>query len=1130
MWLIEGGLGPALVALPVDWTGAQVAKMARRWFQRLRRTDDLSRLVRAATGTSAGLTDTEFSAVRRLLEDEQTWSLAGRGSIEDLATLIMSCLPSRDDRTGDDSRTAARTIARGLIEFAVTDLDPKLFQQILLARLERIKTAQGNALDEAMLALNADLIAGFTAVMRELESVVDRLPPGAARQLEIAAYLRTLISWLNSDPWPQDRQFGGPVLTPAAIERKLRMIDWNQSGGQVVDADEVAQRCQRLVVLGGPGSGKTWLARRTVRQCAEHALQALATGETLDEVELPLYTTCSRLFNAAGDIREAVVSSALDQLADLGGARMRAALQRFFTERNAPAVLVVDSLDEAHGSDERLRQADTLPWRIVLTSRPSAWNHQLAMNGGDDSRRVGELQPLYYPDDVESFIGNWFAQQAEWGNDLAGQIARRPDLKKAATVPLILAFYCIVGGGTPLPEFRRDLYASVLRRLLTGRWRGNYDHQPDVDRCLRTLRDWAWSGAAVINGVSGTGAWEDDIPIRPGRPGGAFDNAADHVAMPVGPPDVDDGTIRRRFIHRSIREHLVAEHIAKLPVNQAADILLPHLWYDPDWEYTAPSAIAMHPRHDQLLQKLICRASRSDDMPRSLSGIDAGRQFRTLLARIAADSDETDWCTELAEVIGRARIDLAWSGRFDDLDSAASWETSNCQIRKALMALLTDVPDGLVAEWSARWLIYLRPTDEDKRRARKVVLDLLARETRVRQVAGLVDALMRLDPTEQDKKRAREVVLDLLACGTSVRQVAGLVDALMRLDPTEQDERRVREYNARRFAGTLRSLLDPQAGSKDVPELAREAIRLAVMPGQEHQVRKALLGLLARQTDGPAAATMAGALAQLDPAADDQRQAREALLGLLARQKNSTAASELAGSLIRLEPTADDKGRARETLLALLARQTDGTAATTMAGALAQLDPAADDRRQAREAMLGLLAHETNGWRAVDLTGGLIQLDPPPDAQRQAREALLGLLGRQRNGMAASELAGGLTRLEPTAGDKRRARETLLALLALQTNGPAAAQMAVAVAQLDPTADDKRRARESLLVLMPRQTDDWVTSQLMKAMTKLSPTVNDLSTWPSWTVPPTPELLTAVRQNSALASWLAALPSLAGLS
>ena len=134
--------------------------------------------------------------------------------------------------------------------------------------------------------------------MEQLKLVLDRLPPGPAGRGQIEVYLRTLIGWLNADPWPRDPQFGGPVLTPAAIERQLRVTATGWEGEQDVDADGLAQQCMRLVILGGPGAGKTWLAKRTARRCAEKALEALAAAGALDEVELPLYTTCSRLFGA----------------------------------------------------------------------------------------------------------------------------------------------------------------------------------------------------------------------------------------------------------------------------------------------------------------------------------------------------------------------------------------------------------------------------------------------------------------------------------------------------------------------------------------------------------------------------------------------------------------------------------------------------------------------------------------------------------------------------------------------------------------------------------------------------------------------------------------------------------------
>ena len=1076
-WLLGAGLGPAAVAVPVNWAADALAGAAQRWFKRLRRTDGLSRLVRAATGTSVDLTQAEFDALRKLLEDQQTWSVAGRGTVEDLATRIDSCLPPRDGRTADDADAAALIIARGLIEFAVADLDPQLFQQVLMARLQRMETGRASALDEALFGLHAR----FDSVMDQLKLVLDRLPPGPAGRGEIAVYLRTLIDWLSTDPWPRD--LGGSVLTPAAIERKLRVTTTGRGREQDLDADGLAQQCGRLVILGGPGSGKTWLAKRTARRCAEDALAVLAAGGTLEEAELPLYTTCSRLFGAGGDIREAVVSSALGQLGDLGGSRISAALRVFFTERNAPTLLVIDSLDEAHGPSERLRQASTLPWRIILTSRPSSWRHQLTINDTNHSHRAGELQPLAYPGDVKPFIEHWFAGQPEQGHDLAAQIARRPGLQQAATVPLMLAFYCIVGGTGPLPEFRRDLYTKVLNRMLTGRWRDDDDRQPDADTCLPTLRAWAWDGA-TSDPVSGVGTWADDIPAKRVRLGDADAGAVDHVAMPLGPPDVDTGMTLRRFIHRSVREHLVAGHVASLPVDQAVKVLLLHLWYDPDWEYAAPAALAMHPQRDQLLRDLICRAARSDQIPGDLSVIDAGWQARGLLARVAAESSEADWSPEIAGMIGQARVELAQSGRFDDLGGAAHWGISDRQARGALLGLLARQTDSSRAVGLARGLGALDPTAEDKRQARDVLLGLLARETSRWGAAELAGGLGPLDPTAEDRRQARGALLGRLARETdSSGAAARLAGALGPLDPTAEDRRQAR--------GALLGLLARETDGWDAEELAGALRPLAPTGEDRRQARGALLGLLARETSSGRATWLAGALGPLAPTAEDRRQARGALLGLLARETDVGAAAGLGSALGPLAPTAEDRRQARGALLGLLARETSSGRATWLAATLGPLAPTAEDRRQARGALLGLLARETSRWGAAELAGALGPLDPTAEDRRQARGALLGLLARETSSGWAAWLAATLGLLAPTGEDRRQARGALLGLLARETSSGWAAWLAATLGLLAPTGEDRRQARGALLGLLARETSSGMAAELAGALGPLDPTAED---------------------------------------
>jgi hypothetical protein len=289
----------------------------------------------------------------------------------------------------------------------------------------------------------------------------------------------------------------------------------------------------------------------------------------------------------------------------------------------------------------------------------------------------------------------------------------------------MLAFYCIIGGEHPLPAARWVLYRKVVVRMLSGAWRGSDGDDRAPQACVAVLRGWAWLGA-TCDEATGLGTWTDEIRTPRCSLSLADQKAIEHVAGPLGKEDFDSGLTLRRFVHRSVREYLTAEYIAvQMDAGEAARELLKHLWYDRDWEYAAPAALAMHPRRDEVLAALIRIAARSEQVPDDLAGIDGCWELRRFLAHVATESREADWMAESVAMITRARLDLAANGVADGLRSSPGWVTSDGQVRKAVLARLIAAARPFEARSLAEALARLSPEPGDLARARAKLLTVL---------------------------------------------------------------------------------------------------------------------------------------------------------------------------------------------------------------------------------------------------------------------------------------------------------------------------------------------------------------------------------------------------------------------
>jgi hypothetical protein len=327
-------------------------------------------------------------------------------------------------------------------------------------------------------------------------------------------------------------------------------------------------REKSLVVLGQPGSGKTWLVARLTlegldrrRPAAAHA----AAGAGL----LPLRVTCRELGESLArdpglTLREAVERIVSVRVADfdaLAAEPFRRLVQDRF--RQHQVLLLADGWDECPPAHQpRLRQAlrtwsEGSKGRLVLTSRPLGFP-----NGMIPGANTWRLQPLEWPGGVQQLVRLW---QPGSGDELMRRLESDPGWQTLTQVPLFGALVCRIGGpGGRLPIGQTQFLDQYLKELLHQAYRGgNLPADTIAPQAVRVLAHLAFTTYHTSPWVVEVEALQKALEDGPCWTAGESVLAVQHALIHDFPLFAGAGTGRLQIQHQVFADFLFARWVAQ---------------------------------------------------------------------------------------------------------------------------------------------------------------------------------------------------------------------------------------------------------------------------------------------------------------------------------------------------------------------------------------------------------------------------------------------------------------------------------------------------------------------------------------------------------------------------------------
>lgn len=285
-----------------------------------------------------------------------------------------------------------------------------------------------------------------------------------------------------------ERRPGGNVdlVDEDLNENSVKTSSTSKDAGASPDllrVEALLEDADRLLLIGGAGSGKTTLIQWIALAAVAGATSAMAPANWSDRVPfiIPLRRFVGKALPTPKQFVEQIAPNLSEAMPPTWVHRVLA---------SGRGAVLIDGLDEIPGSErEDARQwvlgliRDFPTNRFLVTSRSTA----ITKGWRDDQNfRQGELLPMEFGD-IRAFIAHWHQAtrqavdpasrdqivSAERG--LLGLVRDRPAIRALCTSPLLCALICALHlqNAASLPNNRMDVYRTALEMLI---------HKRDSDR------------------------------------------------------------------------------------------------------------------------------------------------------------------------------------------------------------------------------------------------------------------------------------------------------------------------------------------------------------------------------------------------------------------------------------------------------------------------------------------------------------------------------------------------------------------------------------------------------------------------------------------------------------------------